>query len=88
MNNLLIHILFFYYSVEFLFSRLIPFKKEDSILIVKLDAIGDMVIWIDVAEEIRSVYNDKKIGWITEPGDFEALAGTSSQDIKSTLTFR
>lgn len=61
MNNLLIHILFFYYSVEFLFSRLIPFKKEDSILIVKLDAIGDMVIWIDVAEEIRSVYNDKKI---------------------------
>lgn len=61
MNKLLIYILLFYYYIEFLFSRLIPFKKEYSILIVKLDAIGDMVIWLDVAEEIRRVYNDKKI---------------------------
>lgn len=61
MNNFLIYILLSYYYIEFLFSRLIPFRKEDSILIVKLDAIGDMVIWLDVAEEIRRVYNDKKI---------------------------
>lgn len=61
MNSFLIYILLFYYYIEFLFSRLIPFKKEDSILIVKLDAIGDLVIWLDVADEIRRVNNDKKI---------------------------
>ncbi|MFA7082796.1 MAG: hypothetical protein WC135_09305, partial [Bacteroidales bacterium] len=61
MKRLLIYILLFYYKLEFLVSRLCPYKKEESILIVKLDAIGDMIIFMDVAQEIRRVYNDKKI---------------------------
>ncbi|MCK9163023.1 MAG: glycosyltransferase family 9 protein [Bacteroidales bacterium] len=61
MNKFLIYILLFYYHLEFLLSRLVHFNKEDSICILKIDAIGDMVIWLDVAEEIRRVYNDKKI---------------------------
>lgn len=59
--NIFIYLFLLYYHFEFLISRLSFCKKEDSIVILKLDAIGDMVIWLDVAEEIRRVYNDKKI---------------------------
>lgn len=33
----------------------------NSILIVKLDAIGDFIIWLDAAQEFRNLYPDKKI---------------------------
>lgn len=36
-------------------------EYEDSIAIVKLDAIGDFVLWLDAAKGLRSMYKDKKI---------------------------
>lgn len=36
-------------------------RKNNSVLIVRLDAIGDFIIWLDSAKEIRSLYPTRKI---------------------------
>ena len=65
-----------------------PEKELKGFAKVYLNPNEEKQVFITIDNSALSFYNDKKIGWITEPGDFEALAGTSSQDIKSTLTFR
>jgi ADP-heptose:LPS heptosyltransferase len=35
--------------------------KSNTILLVRLDAIGDFVLWLDSAKEFRRLYPDKKI---------------------------
>lgn len=61
MKKLLINLVFAYYFFEFLISRIIFSRKEDSIIIIKMDAIGDMIIWLDSAKEYKRKYNSKKI---------------------------
>jgi len=58
---LLVHL---YYEIESLFFKLIPAKKEKSILFIKIDAIGDFVIWMDVAESLKKSNPDYKISVI------------------------
>jgi len=36
-------------------------KAENKILIIRLDAIGDFILWLDSAQYFRKVYPDKKI---------------------------
>lgn len=48
---------------QFSINRINNNRCEDinSVLIIKLDAIGDFVIWLDSAKEYRGLYPDKKI---------------------------
>lgn len=41
----------------------IPQKNQcaNAVLIVRLDAIGDFILWLDSAKELRKLYPDKKI---------------------------
>ena len=48
--------LILYYKIEFFILLGIPFRKEKSILIMRLDAIGDMIIWFDAAKEYRKYF--------------------------------
>ena len=50
-----------FYSMEYLLLKIIPFRKEKSILIVRLDAIGDFIIWLDAAKEIKKHFPDKHL---------------------------
>ena len=61
MKSLLYFLLQLYYTIEFIFLELIPSKKENSILIVRLDAIGDSIIWLDSAKEYRKHFPDKHL---------------------------
>lgn len=36
-------------------------RKSEAILIVRLDAIGDFIIWLDAAKELRSIYPGQRI---------------------------
>lgn len=38
-----------------------PQKTENKILIIRLDAIGDFILWLDSAQHFRKIYPDKKI---------------------------
>ena len=38
-----------------------PQKTENKILIIRLDAIGDFILWLDSARHFRKIYPDKKI---------------------------
>src|SRR5574344_714759 len=65
-----------------------PEKELKGFAKVYLNPNEEKQVFITIDNSALSFYNGKKSRWITEPGDFEALAGTSSQDIKSTLAFR
>ncbi len=39
----------------------IPSQKQNKILLIRLDAIGDFFLWLDQAKEYRKIYPDKKI---------------------------
>ena len=36
-------------------------KYLDAVLVVRLDGIGDFILWLDSAKELRNLYPDKKI---------------------------
>jgi ADP-heptose:LPS heptosyltransferase len=36
-------------------------KNTESILIIRLDSIGDFILWLDSAQHFRKIYPDKKI---------------------------
>tara|TARA_B110000971_G_scaffold124493_1_gene127412 strand:+ start:2571 stop:3710 length:1140 start_codon:yes stop_codon:yes gene_type:complete len=38
-----------------------PFKPKSGIVLVRLDAIGDFIIWLDTAKEYRRIYPNQKI---------------------------
>lgn len=38
-----------------------PRKHAQSILLIRLDAIGDFILWLDSAQHFRKLYPDKKI---------------------------
>ena len=42
-------------------GKTMKYEADDSVLIVRLDAIGDFIVWLDAAEELRRHYADAKI---------------------------
>ena len=56
MNYLFYTTLQLYYFFEHWFLKLVPFKRENSILFVRLDAIGDSIIWLDSAKKENGIY--------------------------------
>ena len=53
MKKLLYIFLHICYWIEYYLLKPIPFKKENSVLIMRLDAIGDSIIWLDSAKEFK-----------------------------------
>ena len=43
-----------------LFFLPLPVSKN-SVLVIKLDAIGDLIVWLDVAKELRGLYPSRRI---------------------------
>jgi len=50
-----------YYEIEYRLLRIIPSKKENSVLIMRLDAIGDFIIWLDSAKEYKKHFPNKRL---------------------------
>ena len=48
----------------------------------------EKVVTFTVGKDELSYYDDSKHAWVAEPGTFEALFGSSSRDIRGSLTFR
>ena len=62
MMPLIFHIAFrVFYWAEYQLLKLIPSKKENSILIMRLDAIGDSIIWLDSAKEYKKHFPKKHL---------------------------
>lgn len=48
-------------------------KRNNSVLIVKIDAIGDSIVWLDTAKEYRNLYPDKTLTLLYNT-DWEEIA--------------
>lgn len=52
----------FFYAADALVKTFNPLRESESrLLLVRLDAIGDFVLWLDSAKEFRSLYPNKRI---------------------------
>lgn len=52
------------FFAQFQLGRIVSKKKNvtnNAVLIIKLDAIGDFIIWLDSAKEYRNLYPNKKL---------------------------
>ncbi|MBP1646054.1 MAG: glycosyl transferase family 9 [Bacteroidetes bacterium] len=53
MKILFLQIILLYYRIEFVLLKIIPFANEKSILLTRLDNIGDFILWLDSAKEYK-----------------------------------
>lgn len=58
--NLIFKVLLCFIDVLSLFTKC-ESKSTESVLIIRLDAIGDFILWLDSARHFRKIYPDKKI---------------------------
>lgn len=59
MRILFLQIILLYYRIEFVLLKIIPFANEKSILLTRLDNIGDFILWLDSAKEYKKKYDYK-----------------------------
>ncbi|MDR3183852.1 MAG: fibronectin type III-like domain-contianing protein, partial [Prevotellaceae bacterium] len=65
-----------------------PAKELKGFKKVWLKAGEEQTVSFTIDRTALSFYDDTKGEWIAEPGEFEALIGSSSTDIHDTITFR
>jgi beta-glucosidase len=65
-----------------------PVKELKGFDKVSLAPGEEKEVTFTIDKAALSYFDDKKHDWVAEPGDFEALVGASSADIKSTYKFR
>ncbi|MFV0467800.1 MAG: glycoside hydrolase family 3 C-terminal domain-containing protein [Dysgonomonas sp.] len=65
-----------------------PAKELKAFKKIALKAGEEKIVDFVVGKSVLSFFDDKRHEWIAEQGDFEALVGASSSDIKSKLKFR
>ena len=46
----------------------------------------EITVTLKVPVKDLAYYDEKSSGWVVEPGKYKLMAGTSSQDIKTTET--
>lgn len=72
-------------------------NDNDSVVILKLDAIGDFIIWLDIAKEFKKIYKEKKCVLLCNPvckeladvtGYFDEVITISIRDFESSSDFR
>lgn len=64
-----------------------PVKELKGFEKVNLKAGEEKTVTFTIDKAALSFFDDKKHEWVAEPGDFQAIIGASSQDIKGTATF-
>lgn len=64
-----------------------PIKELKGFEKVSLKAGEEKTVTFTIDKTALSFFDDKKHEWVAEPGDFEALIGASSTDIKSKVIF-
>jgi beta-glucosidase len=52
-----------------------------------LKAGEEQTVTFTIDPTALSFYDDTKGAWVAEPGEFEVLIGSSSADIRNTITF-
>ncbi|WP_296150678.1 glycoside hydrolase family 3 C-terminal domain-containing protein [uncultured Flavobacterium sp.] len=65
-----------------------PVKELKGFEKVALKAGEEKTVTFTIDKTALSFFDDKKHDWVAEPGDFEALIGASSADIKSKVKFK
>ncbi|RXM44626.1 glycoside hydrolase family 3 C-terminal domain-containing protein [Flavobacterium sp. YO64] len=64
-----------------------PIKELKGFEKISLKAGEEKTVTFTVDKTALSFFDDKKHNWVAEPGDFEAIIGASSTDIKSKVGF-
>lgn len=64
-----------------------PVKELKEFEKVFLKAGEEKTVTFTVDKTALSFFDDKKHEWVAEPGDFEAIVGASSADVKSKVKF-
>ncbi|KAF2326362.1 glycoside hydrolase family 3 C-terminal domain-containing protein [Flavobacterium ginsenosidimutans] len=64
-----------------------PIKELKGFEKVALKAGEEKTVTFTIDKTALSFFDDKKHDWVAEPGDFEAIIGASSTDIKSKVNF-
>ncbi|MGL5963176.1 MAG: glycosyltransferase family 9 protein [Fusobacteriaceae bacterium] len=98
MKNFIKYLVYLFHSI---FYKTIKLKKEDfekkEIIIVKIDLIGDFIIWLSSAEILRKKYINKKITLICSSSNveiakksnfFNEVIGIDDKKFKFNLKYR
>ena len=64
-----------------------PIKELKGFEKVYLNTGEEKTVSITIDKQALSFFNDKQHAWVAEPGQFVALIGSSSADIKGTVPF-
>lgn len=64
-----------------------PVKELKGFKKVYLQPEEEQVVSFTIGKEELSYYDDEKHEWVAEPGEFRALIGASSADIRSSVKF-
>lgn len=64
-----------------------PIKELKGFKKVFLKAGEEQTVTFSIDQTALRFYDDAKSVWVAEPGEFEALIGTSSADVKTKVKF-
>ena len=64
-----------------------PVKELKGFEKVSLKAGEEKTVTFSLDKSALSFFDDKKHNWVAEPGDFEAIIGASSSDVKTKVKF-
>ena len=64
-----------------------PPKELKGFTKVSLEPGETKVVEFTIDNSLLQFYDDKQADWVSEPGAFEALIGSSSSDIKTKVKF-
>lgn len=60
-KKILYYIVKLFYLLEWLLTRGVACRQESTIVLLRMDNIGDLLLWLDAAKEFRNKYKDQKI---------------------------
>ena len=64
-----------------------PEKELKGFAKVELAAGETKSVKFEIEKEALSFFDDKQHCWVAEPGEFEALIGAASDDIRTSVSF-
>ena len=65
-----------------------PVKELKDFKKVYLQPGEEQTVSFTIGKEELSYYDDEKRGWVAEPGEFQALVGASSVDVRGNVKFK
>jgi len=61
MRKLLYFAAHIFYTMEYFLLKCVPYRRENSILIMRIDYIGDAIVWLDSAKEFKKHFPNKHL---------------------------